>query len=1129
MRYSSLCLLSIALLACHGHSTQELRGMVVRQEVTDTTPSSEPAASTGTENSRPTTGPALGESDAANSTETSEDQRSSTESESSSTRDASASSTDAAASTSAEESTASTAAATTEAPNLSPSQTSDAAASETSGPDDNDELPIQPRITPALGIAGVVLMLTGAGYGLIGVKHRLVQVFLSNAYLAALAVTVVIDYVVKPPISDAVQGAYFVAIFMTGSIFGGGSLIFKEVTEGFGCLLGGFCLAMWLLCLKPGGLITDQTGKGIMIGIFCAVVWGLSWSQWTRNYGLIGSTAFAGATALILGIDCFSRAGLKEFWLYIWQLNDNLFPLGTDTYAMTRGMIVELIAIILLTIIGVLSQIKLWKIVRDRRNRREAAKQDDVRRQDVVEEAIGRHLERQNDRDRATWEKQYGNGLTAKRATVLWSEAHPEKSVTHIVPFEDKRLSSVESLEMSSVGPPRSHRSHYGSKAKRASNVTVNAIPEEQENLEGRTSMERKKALVALDPDAPATSEASETATPTVEEAQSPFEEADKGPEVVPLPFKIPASDSQVSLGSVDSARSPHLQPTDDRRTSKRRSLRSLLSRSPRLSTSSEHLRASESQDRLAPSVSMESLSLPPRSPSRASSLAATLDEDNDVVDLKRASRMIDMDCMPETPTILVSPVEESLGLKTSQNGWALLPETPPSPTEVSMEVEEDPEELSRPVAQPPAKSAQRGSTMSGSSERHGSNSSGPQQTTGPSSLSDGLTKGALEQVPSQVSNVVMSYRTNEWAKHIADADAPIFAEPEQIAAEDGDAPVQLAPPAAASPTDTSRAAERPRPAPVRTLSASSTPPPPHVASPTVGDIVAHVQEPQRVAAPSRSESAPLAVTNNNTNVPILSPPPPAAARPSLKGKRSSTLNRSSAAIKPIQENEVTDFARAQSRQSSAPTPPQQQQRIMMMSPTRPNSAATHRMSSTPSLSQRQQQQPPYTVHRNASYSSLQHHPSAQLDRLSRSSSFMSGIHHLPQSRSETRLETYESRQPAKRDLDGEQQRRETLLTEWRMGQQLHGSYHHLGGGAGAGAGAGGAPGLISQIPASKEAVEVRRAQMLLDREHDRLVQDHERAKHLQRQMAMDQVMRQPVMQDAHREAMRRMQASVNK
>lgn len=53
----------------------------------------------------------------------------------------------------------------------------------------------------------------------------------------------------------------------------------------------------------------------------------------TRPYALIFSLSFSGATAIVLGIDCFSRAGLKEFWVYIW---------GNDY--ITSGLIVLLLA-----------------------------------------------------------------------------------------------------------------------------------------------------------------------------------------------------------------------------------------------------------------------------------------------------------------------------------------------------------------------------------------------------------------------------------------------------------------------------------------------------------------------------------------------------------------------------------------------------------------------------------------------------------------------------------------------------------------------------------------------------------------------------------------------------------------
>lgn len=121
-----------------------------------------------------------------------------------------------------------------------------------------------------------------------------------------------------PPASDAVQGGYVVAAVCTGAVFGGLALVFKELTEGLGCLLGGFCFSMWLLTLKSGGLVTDPGARGGFIAAITVAAYSLSFSHYTRPYGLIVSTAMAGGTAFVLGVDCYSRAGLKEFWLYIW-------------------------------------------------------------------------------------------------------------------------------------------------------------------------------------------------------------------------------------------------------------------------------------------------------------------------------------------------------------------------------------------------------------------------------------------------------------------------------------------------------------------------------------------------------------------------------------------------------------------------------------------------------------------------------------------------------------------------------------------------------------------------------------------------------------------------------------------
>ncbi|KAF2095042.1 hypothetical protein NA57DRAFT_45142, partial [Rhizodiscina lignyota] len=208
--------------------------------------------------------------------------------------------------------------------------------------DDGTSLPLTPKITPGIGVAGAFLMISGIVFCLVGIRNKWLYISMSAAFLSSLAVTVLIVYLMHPPVNDAVQGGFFVAAFFTGLIFGALSLIFTDMTEGLGCLLGGFCLSMWFLVLKPDGLIESQGGRAIFIGVMSVASFSLSFSHYTRNYGLIFSIAFSGSTVTILGIDCFSRAGLKEFWLWLWNLNSDAFPLNSNHYPQTRGIRVEI-------------------------------------------------------------------------------------------------------------------------------------------------------------------------------------------------------------------------------------------------------------------------------------------------------------------------------------------------------------------------------------------------------------------------------------------------------------------------------------------------------------------------------------------------------------------------------------------------------------------------------------------------------------------------------------------------------------------------------------------------------------------------------------------------------------------
>ncbi|KXX83189.1 hypothetical protein MMYC01_200303, partial [Madurella mycetomatis] len=273
-----------------------------------------------------------------------------------------------------------------------------------------DQLPLEPVITPGWAVAGTILLGAGLAHALVGTRAASLHSFFSTAFLAGLGTTVLILYLMIPPVSNAVQGGYVAAAVCTGAVFGGLAVVFRDLAECLGCLLGGFCISMWLLTLGPGGLIPSISGKIVFIVIFTLAGSALYFSRWTRTYGLIACISFSGSTATVIGIDCFSRSGLREFWAYIWALNDKLFPPGAVTYPLTRGIRVELAITIILSIFGIVSQLKLWRLVRNRRNNGKEEPAETERDLREEEEDVGRQMEETISRERREWERVYGDG-----------------------------------------------------------------------------------------------------------------------------------------------------------------------------------------------------------------------------------------------------------------------------------------------------------------------------------------------------------------------------------------------------------------------------------------------------------------------------------------------------------------------------------------------------------------------------------------------------------------------------------------------------------------------------------------------------------------------------------------------
>ena len=96
----------------------------------------------------------------------------------------------------------------------------------------------------------------------------------------------------------------------------------------------------------------------------------------------------------------------------------------------------EIALIVIIAFAGVISQSKLFKVIKDRRKQQEAALLEDDRERDQVEEAHGRRLEEANMQERLQWERIYAERQDARglpQDVVPHPTDRPRKLSTTIV------------------------------------------------------------------------------------------------------------------------------------------------------------------------------------------------------------------------------------------------------------------------------------------------------------------------------------------------------------------------------------------------------------------------------------------------------------------------------------------------------------------------------------------------------------------------------------------------------------------------------------------------------------------------------------------------------------------------
>ncbi|CAM1505351.1 Fc.00g109880.m01.CDS01 [Cosmosporella sp. VM-42] len=623
------------------------------------------------------------------------------------------------------------------------------------------QLPIPPEITPGWGVAGVILLLTGIAHTLIGIKNRAIHTFFSTAYVAALGVTVLIVYVMDVPISNALQGGYVVAAVVSGCVLGAASLFFRELTEGLGCALGGFCVAMWLLCLVPGGLLHPVASKAIFIACFTLGGFAFYFSHYTRDWALIVMIAFSGATITVLGIDCFSRAGLKEFWAYVWDLNDELFPLGATTYPVTKGIRVETAAVIIIFLFGIVSQIKLWKIVREQREKRAEELAEGQRNLHEEEENAGRHIEEATRRDRRQWERVYGEGdagsSTASRGSDTGDLPNEKQLRSSHTGSSSQHESSFEVIELNEMADHNQRKSTTPTLMladdDKDGKVTVRVAADEAPPRSSMLSEGNEKVGVASSDGQTLVPGADDRRTSQMSSFSQP-----RGPEIVPLPFTIPIGDDNVETQS-NAERSSVATFADDEEglappTGHRHSVVRRLSRLSHGSTEmfKRMSRGSLRGEDLEGNESAEDLVIPRSRPhgSDDGSIAATIDDESISAGDRRS--------MPS------GDVSKRIEITAELSDKGMLS---PNLNDVAIGQEADVKSTANLSRTDHLEEYSKESLGKAKSEKSGVSST------------VSLTK---DRLPRSLSRVALSYRTNEWAKHLSQADAP---DPDELRIEE--------------------------------------------------------------------------------------------------------------------------------------------------------------------------------------------------------------------------------------------------------------------------------------------------------------------------------------------------------
>lgn len=274
---------------------------------------------------------------------------------------------------------------------------------------------------------------------------------------------------------------FVLSSFVAGVAGGGFTIFFWKTTKYFIGAWGGFAFGLWVQSLRDGGLIRPIGVRWVMFITFSVIGFVMCTIPKIHHQVILVATAVVGASTVILGVDCFSTAGLKEF--YVWNLGfQQLFPKYIDhniQFPVTQTMQIEIGLIGAISLMGIAVQLRILHVLQ--RKLRE-----------IKEEQ--RRRERQNDAKSAE------RFARLEQEKAEWEREHPSLNKHGRTDSEFSGLTLLRGGESSST--PRPDDSNFGTRPRRSSGLSeflAAGVPEEDLKRAVLKNSQTPGALPVLD------------------------------------------------------------------------------------------------------------------------------------------------------------------------------------------------------------------------------------------------------------------------------------------------------------------------------------------------------------------------------------------------------------------------------------------------------------------------------------------------------------------------------------------------------------------------------------------------------------------------------------------------------